>query len=435
MSSPLPARAGAGAVLALSSIGFHAAAQIAPSALVSFRLSPPEACVYESLAAEAPRGSPAPRELPLSPGANGSRVAALARGRHELIVLAPGYSAARFSLEASSASVEFQAKLERAGSPLRHACDGRTGARPKSVSYTPDGRYLVLPLLSGGGAELLSASSLSRVAFLAPPASYAKAEGFVESACFPAIRELWVSQMHNSMIHAFDLDTFEYKASFPSGGAYPKVICPSADGKTAFVTNWVSEDLAAIDVASRALLYKVKLGGTPRGLAASADGRWLYIARFAGGSILRLSLADRRLSTLWPADGGAKRHLVLDEVRGRLYATDMGRDSLFAIEAATGALVAELRLGPNPNGCALSPDGRTIYACTRGTNGARGYELEGPDSGELIAVDAESLRVVARQWGGDQPTGLAVSPDGSRVALTDFLDRRVEAYDIEVSLR
>jgi DNA-binding beta-propeller fold protein YncE len=44
-------------------------------------------------------------------------------------------------------------------------------------------------------------------------------------------------------------------------------------------------------------------------------------------------------------------------------------------------------------------------------------------------VDTESLSVVARQWGGDQPTGLAVSPDGRRVVFSDFLDARLEVYD------
>jgi YVTN family beta-propeller protein len=323
-----------------------------------------------------------------------------------------------------------QEKLERSGSPLRLSGMAATGYRPKSVAFTPDGRYIVAPLLSGRGADLIDAATLVKVGRLEPPPSYAKAEGFVESAVVPALREIWISQMHNSTIHAFDLDTLEYKASFPSGGSYPKVIAVSPDGSRAYVSNWVSEDLSVIDTATRAVLSRVKVGGTPRGLAVSSDGAFLYVARFTGGSVLRLRLSDMELETLWAADGGAKRHLVLDEARSRLYATDMARDSLFALELPSGKLVKEVRLGPNPNTCALSPDGRTIYACTRGTNGAQGYEKEGPDSGELIAVDAESLEVVARQWGGDQPTGLAVSPDGARVVFSDFLDARLEAYDL-----
>jgi len=356
-------------------------------------------------------------------------------GSHELLLLADGYVASKLPLEASGGELALDAKLERFGPSLRLAAQGPTGRRPKSVEYSPDGRLLVVPLLSGRGAEVLDAATLRLVGVLAPPEGYARQEGFVESAFFPALGEVWVSQMHNSTIHVFDLATLAYKESFPSGGSYPKVIAASPDGRRAYVTNWVSEDLSVFDAGTRRLLAKVKLGGTPRGLATSPDGKVLYVARFSGGSILRVRLSDLAVETFWPADGGAKRSLALDASRGRLYATDMDRGSLFVLDLGTGRLVAEVPLGWNPNGLALSPDGSRVYACTRGPNGAEGYERPGPLAGELVAVDAESLAVVGRQWGGNQPTGLAVAPDGKRLVFTDFLDRRVEAYDTDMRER
>ena len=387
--------------------------------LLSLKTAPPEAAAFLD-------GAP----LALRPGVNGARLARIPNGRHELILLADGCVAERLGLEAPGAELRVEAKLERAGSPLVFAGLGGTGARPKSVSFTPDGRFLVCPLLSGRGADLLDAKSLAWVGRLEPPESQAKHEGFVESAFLPALGEIWVSQMHNSTIHAFDLATHAWKASFPSGGSYPKVIAPSPDGTLVYISNWVSEDVSVLDARSHDLVRRVKVGAIPRGLAPTADGKSVFIACFEGGAILRLEVGSWKLSTFYAADGGAKRHLVLDEARKRLYATDMSRDSLFVIDAATGGLVAELRIGSNPNTCALSPDGRWIYACTRGPNGAAGYELPGPLAGELVAVDASSLEVAFRQWGGNQPTGLAVSPDGRRLVFTDFLDRRVEAYDL-----
>jgi len=386
---------------------------------VVFRLAPPQASLIEGGAALALKG-----------GANGTRLGLLEPGRHLLVLAADGYDSRLLEVLVGGSAIEVQEKLERRDSPLKLAGMAETGRRPKSVAYTPDGRHILAPLLSGRGADLFDAATLEKVGCLEPPERYAKVEGFVESAVVMPLREIWISQMYNSLIHAFDLDDFSYKASFPSGGSYPKVIAVSPDGSRAYVSNWVSEDLSVIDTATRKLISRVKLGGTPRGLAASSDGRYLYIARFTGGSILRLKLSDMSLETFYAPDGGAKRHLVLDEDRGRLYATDMVRDSLFAFDLGTGSRIAEARLGPNPNTCALSPDGSVVYACTRGTNNTEDYEKDGPDSGELIAVDAASFEVLARQWGGDQPTGLAVSLDGKRIVFSDFLDKRIEAYDL-----
>ena len=415
-NAPLGAAAAAGAAGSPNA----SPASRPPATLLRLKTSPPEAFAFLD-------GEP----LALAEAGKGYRAARVGGGSHELLLLADGYVASKLPLEAAGSVLSLEAKLERFGPGLRLAALGPTGRRPKSVEYSPDGCLLVVPLLSGRGAEVLDAATLRLVGILAPPEGYARQEGFVESAFFPALDEVWVSQMHTSAIHVFDLATLAYKESFPSGGSYPKVIAASPDGRKAYVTNWVSEDLSVFDAGTRRLLAKVKLGGTPRGLAPSPDGKELYVARFSGGSILRVRLDDLAVETFWPADGGAKRSLALDASRGRLYATDMDRGSLFALDLGTGRLLAEVPLGWNPNGLALSPDGSRVYACTRGPNGAEGYERPGPLAGELVAVDAESLAVVARQWGGNQPTGLAASPDGRRLVFTDFLDRRVEAYDID----
>ena len=132
-----------------------------------------------------------------------------------------------------------------------------------------------------------------------------------------------------------------------------------------------------------------------------------------------------------PRAGSAKRHLVVDPVRNRLYASDMGRGSVFAYDLAEDRQLAEIAIAPNAktNTIALSPDGRWLYVSTRGPNNPVDYERKGPAFGELLVIDTDSLAIVERHWGGNQPTGLAVSPDGRLVVFTDFLDSRVEVYE------
>jgi len=38
---------------------------------------------------------------------------------------------------------------------------------------------------------------------------------------------------------------------------------------------------------------------------------------------------------------------------------------------------------------------------------------------------------VERIWGRNQPTGLALSPDGKFLVFTDFLDQNLELYRIK----
>jgi Tol biopolymer transport system component len=46
-------------------------------------------------------------------------------------------------------------------------------------------------------------------------------------------------------------------------------------------------------------------------------------------------------------------------------------------------------------------------------------------------LNANDLSVEERVWGRNQPTGLAVSPDGKYLAFTDFLDANLELYVIK----
>ena len=169
-------------------------------------------------------------------------------------------------------------------------------------------------------------------------------------------------------------------------------------------------------------------------MAVTPNGRLLYVADFDNGTLLVVDCATLEVTkTLFVKGdglpvGGNKRHLVVDAVRNRLYATDMGRGSLFVLDLASDRLLKEIAVGAKPNTTKVSPDGRWIFVSTRGHNNAVDYEQKGPDFGSLVVIDAQTLVPMARQFGGNQPTGLAVSPDGKTVVFSDFLDHRLEVY-------
>ena len=70
-----------------------------------------------------------------------------------------------------------------------------------------------------------------------------------------------------------------------------------------------------------------------------------------------------------------------------------------------------------------------LYVSNRGRNGPC-YCAPGPEWGSVLAIDAASGRILDAMVGGNQTTGLEVSPDGRTLAFSDFLDNRVHLYTV-----
>jgi DNA-binding beta-propeller fold protein YncE len=257
-----------------------------------------------------------------------------------------------------------------------------------------------------------------------------KATGFVEALTDERRRELWVSNMEENKVHIYDLDTLAYKSSVPTGGVYPKVIVQNPAGNLTLVSNWITFNISVIDSDTKVLLRRIPVGGTPRGMAFSPDGKFCYVAIYDGPVIAVVDMEANRVIKRYQISGGvgAARHVIYRD--GKLYVSDMYRGTVNILDAPTGALLASRRVGYNINTIVLSPDGKWVFASSRGMNHREDYTKPGPDFGAVYMLRADDLTLVERIWGRNQPTGLAVSPDGRFLVFTDFLDANLELYRI-----
>jgi sugar lactone lactonase YvrE len=115
---------------------------------------------------------------------------------------------------------------------------------------------------------------------------------------------------------------------------------------------------------------------------------------------------------------------------GKLFVSDMYRGRVCMLDAATGKLLREVRVGPKINTIVLSPDGEQLYASSRGRNNPEDYTRPGPDFGAVYVLRTADLSLEEKVWGRNQPTGLALSPGGTYLVFTDFLDDNLELYRI-----
>lgn len=321
--------------------------------------------------------------------------------------------------------------------------EAKTGPNPKQVAFTPDGKELWTPLLGGTGVDVFRVPDLQRIARI-PLGTH----GGVEVIFTRDAKRAYVSQMQTASVYEIDVQSKRVLRVLKTGGNWTKILELSPDEKTLYAANWVSDDISVVDLATGTLKQRIPTVDTPRGLVVTDDGASLYVAGFEDGEIVRVDLepavsktASSRAgastvklagvtSTLLFRTGGAMRHLALDRKAGLLYADDMGRDSVFIVDLATGKVRTMASTDSHPNTIDLSPDAKYLYVSNRGHNSEKGYNQFGPDYGSVLIFDTATGKAIDAIVGGNQTTGLDVSPDGTLLAFTDFQDARVQLYAI-----
>jgi DNA-binding beta-propeller fold protein YncE len=333
---------------------------------------------------------------------------------------------------------QLQVKLEKEGGRLEYLGEFPTGRQPKSAYFSPEGNRLFVPLLGQHGVDVFRffgtdppAAGVAALVFekrLAVPGSGAC--GFVEAMTDRKRRELWVSNMEENKVHIYDLDTLEYKSSADTGGVMPKVIIQSPSGDITAVSNWASHTISIFDSGTKTRLALIPVSGIPRGMAFSPDGQKLYAAIFDAPLIEVIDVPSRKTGDRYRfyEGPGAARHVLYSE--GKLFVSDMYRGRVCMLDAATGDLLKEVRVGPNINTIVLSPGGERLYASSRGRNNPEDYTMPGPEFGAVYILRTGDLSLEEKIWGRNQPTGLALSPDGKYLVFTDFLDDNLELYRI-----
>ncbi len=357
----------------------------------------------------------------------------LSTGEHEFLLKSEGYKDKKINVMVDKSTSELEIKLEKKDSILEQIAVIETGKHPKSVEFTPDGKYMVSALLEGTGVDIISVETLKHFKRVEFPEKYAKMRNFVEIAFLPEKNEMWVSQMSTNSVHVIDMKDFTYKLTIPTKGIWTKIVAFSNDHKLAFVSNWESHDVSVIDVDQYKVIKKIKVAGIPRGMAVTDDNKFLYVCIFSSGQMQKIDLKTLNIVKTINFPHGAKRHIILDKKRNLFYISDMYRGSIYVLNPVDDKIVKEIPVDSKLNTAELSPDGKYIFVSSRGPNNRESYLLKGPIFGKVFVIDTATLEIKEWIWGRNQPTGLDVSPDGKYMVFTNFLNDELELYRINNS--
>ena len=303
----------------------------------------------------------------------------------------------------------------------------KCGRQPKQVLFSPDSKYIIMPLLDDTGFDIFSVQEKKIIKRIQPP--NASKVGFAEGLFIPEKNVFLVSQMTTANIYEYTYPGFEYKRTIPTTGNWSKFIAFSSQDQLLAVSNWVSNDVSIIDYKTGECLRKITTGAAPRGLYFIENGKSIISLSFDAGLIEKFEVQSGKRLNFIKIDNAAMRHIVLNDTQTKAYVSDMYHRLVYEVDLTTFTITAKTQVFNNPNTIKLYKN-RWLFVSSRGPNNKEDYTKRSPENGKIQVIDTQTMQVVISFEGGNQPTGLDISPNGKYLCFSNFQDENIELYEI-----
>jgi len=202
----------------------------------------------------------------------------------------------------------------------------------------------------------------------------------------------------------------------------PQFVSFSPDSRTAYVSVYNTRGsvhlIAFIDTATGTVTATVPVDNfTPGPSTTSPDGRFLYVPNHntamsgANENVVDvIDTAGRKLTGRIPVP--ANPHWVAFGKNGRFYTTDHMSATVTVLNASNNGIIAEIPVGETPHSEAVSPDGSRLAVTSF-------------DGNEVFLVNTVTDKMIAQISVGRNPLDIAYSPDGRYLFTANNEDNTV----------
>ena len=205
----------------------------------------------------------------------------------------------------------------------------------------------------------------------------------------------------------------------------PQFVSFSPDSRTAYISVYGSHSaphIAFIDTATSTVTSTVAVNNfTPGPSTTSPDGRYLYVPNhnmaMSGANENVVDVIDTASKTLiGKIPVPANPHWVAFDKNGRFYTTDHMSAEVTVLNAKNDAIITEIEVGETPHSEAVSPDGSRLAVTSF-------------DGNVVYLINTATDKKIAQIPVGRNPLDIAYSPDGRYLFTADNEDNTVTVID------
>ncbi|HXF32258.1 MAG TPA: PKD domain-containing protein [Solirubrobacterales bacterium] len=193
-------------------------------------------------------------------------------------------------------------------------------------------------------------------------------------------------------------------------GESPDSIAITPDGRRAYVTNSVGKSVTVIEAGTRIPIATIPLSAAAESIAISPDGRTAYVTVAGSERVVTISTESNLITG--SIAGGTEPSAMAISPNGEAAYVGVAPEDVQMVSPRNGTPMGlPVEVGGVPQAIAFAPDGNAAYV-------AAGNEVDVLQGGAVVKAIPVSTA-----------TGLAVSPDGTRVYVTSRSAKTVTTID------
>ena len=211
----------------------------------------------------------------------------------------------------------------------------------------------------------------------------------------------FISAGRANTIIIFDLKTLKTIDTVKSGGINPDAIYYDAGSKRVFAFNGRSANAIALNAADGKVAGMIPVGGKPE-FAAGDDQGHVFVNIEDKAQLLEIDAQKLSVLHRWPLTGCKEPSgLAFDQKNRRLFSV-CGNKKMMVVNADSGALVASLPIGEDPDAAGFDADTRLVFSSNGESGDLTVIHEDSPD--KYTVVENVPTRKYARTMAIDDKT-------------------------------